>query len=130
MPSSSSVSLDILISGAGIAGPCLAYWLSRLIPSSQITIVERSPEPRLGGQAVDLRSSCLPIVKKMGLLGKVKEHNTTEVGMQFVYRDGKTKATFEVTGEEERQSGTFFLTLCLCFCVVFAISLEKSYELC
>lgn len=106
MPTSSAVSLNVLISGSGIAGPCFAYWLNRLLPSSKITIVERSPEPRLGGQAVDLRSSCLPIVKKMGLLGKVKEHNTTEVGMQFVYRNGKTRATFEATGEEERQSGT------------------------
>lgn len=105
MPSPSTVSLNVLISGSGIAGPCFAYWLNRLLPSSQIIIIERSPEPRLGGQAVDLRSSCLPIVKKMGLLGKVKEYNTTEVGMQFVYRDGKTRATFEATGEEERQSG-------------------------
>ncbi|XP_014552158.1 hypothetical protein COCVIDRAFT_110990 [Bipolaris victoriae FI3] len=106
MPSPSTVSLNVLISGSGIAGPCFAYWLNRLLPSSQIIIIERSPEPRLGGQAVDLRSSCLPIVKKMGLLGKVKEYNTTEVGMQFVYRDGKTRATFEATGEEERQSAT------------------------
>ncbi|EMD64686.1 hypothetical protein GGP41_003035 [Bipolaris sorokiniana] len=106
MPTSSAISLNVLISGSGIAGPCFAYWLNRLLPSSQITIIERSPEPRLGGQAVDLRSSCLPIVKKMGLLDKVKEYNTTEVGMQFVYRDGKTRATFEATGEEERQSAT------------------------
>ncbi|EUC40956.1 hypothetical protein COCMIDRAFT_30182 [Bipolaris oryzae ATCC 44560] len=106
MSTSSTARLNVLISGSGIAGPCFAYWLNRLLPSSQITIIERSPEPRLGGQAVDLRSSCLPIVKKMGLLGKVKEYNTTEVGMQFVYRDGKTRATFEATGEEERQSAT------------------------
>lgn len=103
----SSPPLNILISGSGIAGPSLAFWLSRLIPTSKITIVERSPEPRLGGQAIDLRSSCIPIVKKMGLLDKVKELNTTEVGMQFVYRDGKRRATFEATGEEERQSGTY-----------------------
>ena len=75
------------------------------MPTCQITILERAPEPRLGGQAVDLRSSCLPIVKKMGVLEKVKEKTTTEVGMQFVYRDGQRRATFEATGEEERQSG-------------------------
>jgi 2-polyprenyl-6-methoxyphenol hydroxylase-like FAD-dependent oxidoreductase len=75
------------------------------MPTSHITILERAPEPRLGGQAVDLRSSCLPIVKRMGILEKVKEKTTTEVGMQFVYRDGQRRATFEATGEEERQSG-------------------------
>ncbi|KAI4705268.1 hypothetical protein J4E81_000148 [Alternaria sp. BMP 2799] len=105
MPSATQP-LNILISGSGIAGPVTAYWLHRFMPTCQITIVERSPEPRLGGQAVDLRSSALPIVKKMGILEKVKEKTTTEVGMQFVYRDGERRATFEATGEEERQSAT------------------------
>jgi hypothetical protein len=49
----------------------------------------------------------VPIVRKMGLLEKVKEKSTTEVGMQFVYMDGKRKATFEATGNEEQQSGRF-----------------------
>jgi 2-polyprenyl-6-methoxyphenol hydroxylase-like FAD-dependent oxidoreductase len=79
------------------------------MPTSHIIILERAPEPRLGGQAVDLRSSCLPIVKRMGILEKVKEKTTTEVGMQFVYRDGQRRATFEATGEEERQSGMSLL---------------------
>ncbi|KAI4616251.1 uncharacterized protein J4E87_008763 [Alternaria ethzedia] len=105
MPSATQP-LNILLSGSGIAGPVTAYWLHRFMPTCQITIVERSPEPRLGGQAVDLRSSALPIVKKMGILEKVKEKTTTEVGMQFVYRDGERRATFEATGEEERQSAT------------------------
>ncbi|RYN84065.1 hypothetical protein AA0119_g4977 [Alternaria tenuissima] len=105
MPSATSP-LSILINGSGIAGPVTAYWLHRFMPTCQITILERAPEPRLGGQAVDLRSSCLPIVKKMGVLEKVKEKTTTEVGMQFVYRDGQRRATFEATGEEERQSAT------------------------
>ena len=100
--------LNILISGSGIAGPCTAFWLSKFLPTCRITILERAAEPRLGGQAIDLRSSCLPIVKKMGLLEKVKEKTTTEVGMQFVYRDGVTKATFEATGSEEFQSGKFW----------------------
>ncbi|RMZ73377.1 salicylate 1-monooxygenase [Pyrenophora seminiperda CCB06] len=97
--------LNILISGSGICGPSCVYWLHRFLPTAQITIVERSPEPRLGGQAVDLRSACIPIVKKMGLLETVKERNTTEMGMEFVYLDGKRKALFPKSGEEERQSG-------------------------
>jgi hypothetical protein len=47
----------------------------------------------------------------MGILEKVKEKTTTEVGMQFVYRDGQRRATFEATGEEERQSGKSSLWL-------------------
>jgi 2-polyprenyl-6-methoxyphenol hydroxylase-like FAD-dependent oxidoreductase len=103
--------LKILISGSGIAGPCTAFWLSKFLPTCRITILERAPEPRLGGQAIDLRSSCVPIVRKMGLLEKVKEKTTTEVGMQFVYIDGKRKVTFEATGNEEQQSGKCYQSI-------------------
>lgn len=96
--------LKVLIIGSGIAGPCCAFWLHKLLPSSSITILERFPEPRLGGQAVDIRSAAVPIVDRMGLLPKVKEKTTTEVGMEFVYADGKTKATFPATGDSQQQS--------------------------
>lgn len=96
--------LDVLISGSGIAGPCVAFWLHKFLPSSRITILERSPTPRLGGQAIDLRSAAVPIVDRMGLLGKVKDKTTTEQGMEFIYADGKTKATFPVSGNVEQQS--------------------------
>ena len=45
--------MDVLISGAGIAGPALAFWLSRFGFSP--TVVERAPSLRSGGQAVDFR---------------------------------------------------------------------------
>jgi 2-polyprenyl-6-methoxyphenol hydroxylase-like FAD-dependent oxidoreductase len=99
--------LDILISGTGIAGPCLAFWLVKFIPTCRITILERFPAPRLGGQAIDLRSSSVPIVRKMGLMEKVKDKHTTETGIQFVYADGVTKATFDATGNEENQSSKY-----------------------
>ncbi|KAL6711745.1 hypothetical protein ACN47E_002788 [Coniothyrium glycines] len=98
--------LKVLISGAGIAGPCFAFWLHEFLPDSKITILERAPEPRLGGQAVDLRSSSVPIIKRMGLLERVMEKTTTEVGMEVVYVDGKEKATFPATGDSENQSLT------------------------
>ena len=102
----SSSPLNILISGSGIAGPCLAFWLHRLIPTCSITILERSPVPRHGGQAVDLRSASVPIVQRMGLLDAVRDKTTTEEGVQFVYADGKTKATFPASGNVEAQSAT------------------------
>ncbi|HEY4420896.1 MAG TPA: NAD(P)-binding protein, partial [Pseudonocardia sp.] len=46
---------NILISGAGIAGPALAYWLRE--NGFTPTIVEQAPAPRPGGQAVDLRGA-------------------------------------------------------------------------
>ncbi|KAF2029701.1 FAD/NAD(P)-binding domain-containing protein [Setomelanomma holmii] len=98
--------LKVLIVGSGIAGPCFAFWLNKVLPSSDITILERAPEPRLGGQAVDIRSAAVPIVERMGLLQAVKDKTTTEVGIDFVYADGKTKATFPASGDAEQQSMT------------------------
>jgi 2-polyprenyl-6-methoxyphenol hydroxylase-like FAD-dependent oxidoreductase len=98
--------LNILISGSGIAGPCLAFWLHKLIPTCRITILERSPTPRHGGQAVDLRSFSVPIVSQMGLLDLVRSKTTTEEGVQFVYLDGITRATFPASGNIEAQSAT------------------------
>lgn len=43
----------VLISGASIAGPALAFWLSRC--GYAVTVVERAPDLRLGGQAVDFK---------------------------------------------------------------------------
>jgi 2-polyprenyl-6-methoxyphenol hydroxylase-like FAD-dependent oxidoreductase len=102
--SDNSTHLKVLIVGSGIAGPCLAFWLNKLLPSSDITILERAPEPRLGGQAIDIRSAALPVVERMGLLGAVKNKTTTEVGVDFIYADGKTKATFSASGNAELQS--------------------------
>lgn len=102
------IHLKVLVIGSGIAGPCFAFWLNKLLPSSDITILERAPEPRLGGQAVDIRSAALPVVERMGLLGAVKDKTTTEVGIDFVYADGKTKATFPASGDAEQQSSQFF----------------------
>jgi 2-polyprenyl-6-methoxyphenol hydroxylase-like FAD-dependent oxidoreductase len=96
--------LDVLISGSGIAGPALAFWLHKLVPGANITILERSPVKRYGGQAVDLRGPSVRVVERMGLLAAVKEKHTSEEGLEFVYANGKTSAKFPVSGNEEAQS--------------------------
>lgn len=106
--------LRVLVSGAGIAGPCFAFWLHKLLPSSQITILERAREPRIGGQAVDIRSAAVPIVERMGILQQIKEKTTTEVGIDFIYADGKTRATFPATGNDEEQSSKAKKTMDRC----------------
>jgi 2-polyprenyl-6-methoxyphenol hydroxylase-like FAD-dependent oxidoreductase len=73
---------SILISGAGIAGPALAYWLSR-VPNSgglDVTIVERSASPRTSGQAVDLRGPGVKVLQRMGLEAEVRRRHTNEKG--------------------------------------------------
>jgi len=66
---------NILISGASVAGPALAWWLAR--HGFRPTVVERAPDLRGGGYAVDFRGAAhLSVLTKMGLLDQVKERQT------------------------------------------------------
>jgi 2-polyprenyl-6-methoxyphenol hydroxylase-like FAD-dependent oxidoreductase len=64
----------ILISGASIAGPSLAFWLSRhgFLP----TVVERAPAIRPGGYAVDFRGASMQVLERMGILPEVQRVQT------------------------------------------------------
>ena len=73
---------DVLISGGGIAGPALAYWLVR--SGYRPTIVERAPAPRPGGQTVDLRGAGRTVVERMGLLPAVRAVTVEERGVAYV----------------------------------------------
>ena len=75
-----------LISGASIAGPTLGYWLAKA--GFEVTIVERSPAPRPGGQAIDIRGPALDVIDKMHLLPAVQELRTRHKGMSVVDVEG------------------------------------------
>ena len=90
----STLKLKVLISGAGIAGPCLAYWLARTRLDVSITIIERSPSPRVTGQSIDIHGPAVEIIKKMKLEEAVKSRHTTEQGTTFLNSSGKAFAQF------------------------------------
>jgi 2-polyprenyl-6-methoxyphenol hydroxylase-like FAD-dependent oxidoreductase len=73
---------DILISGAGIAGPALAYWLRRR--GFTPTVIERASGPRPGGQAVDLRGAAREVAARMGILDQVRRAHTGTRGLAYV----------------------------------------------
>ena len=60
----------ILISGASIAGPTLAFWLHRF--GFDVTVIERADELRLGGQNIDVRKEAQQVVQLMGLEDKIR----------------------------------------------------------
>jgi 2-polyprenyl-6-methoxyphenol hydroxylase-like FAD-dependent oxidoreductase len=67
--------MQILISGASIAGPVLAYWLTR--HGFDVTVVERAPALRkTGGHAVDLFRPAMEISERMGVLPRIEGHAT------------------------------------------------------
>jgi 2-polyprenyl-6-methoxyphenol hydroxylase-like FAD-dependent oxidoreductase len=80
----------ILISGASIAGPTLAYWLHRF--GFSVTIVERTPSLRLGGQNIDIKGAAQKIAGWMGIEEEIRAADTGELGVHFVNGDGVVKA--------------------------------------
>ncbi len=81
--------MRILISGASIAGPALAYWLSNY--GIDTTIVEVAPKLREGGYAVDFRGEVqLAVLDRMGLLDELRDHSTGGHPTRFVDAHGAT----------------------------------------
>jgi 2-polyprenyl-6-methoxyphenol hydroxylase-like FAD-dependent oxidoreductase len=81
----------VLISGAGVAGPALAYWLCRC--GFRPTVVERAAAPRDGGQAVDIRGAAIEGARRMGILDEIGQARTGTRGMSYVNSAGKRLAS-------------------------------------
>ncbi|ROO83521.1 2-polyprenyl-6-methoxyphenol hydroxylase-like FAD-dependent oxidoreductase [Actinocorallia herbida] len=78
--------LRILISGASVAGPAAAYWLNRY--GCAVTVVERAPSIRPGGQAIDVRGPALDVAARMGVLERLRAKAVGMRGMSVVDADG------------------------------------------
>lgn len=96
--------LNILISGAGIAGSTLAYWLARA--GSNITIIERAPEIRDSGLGVDIRGPAVEVIRRMGLEKQVRSRTTGEEGLAFVDSQDRTFAFFGIDLDNLESSPT------------------------
>lgn len=96
----------VLISGASVAGPSLAFWLSRF--GFQPTIVERAKQLRAGGYAVDFRGTSMEALRRMELLDAVKAEATNMGDMYYVDRRDREVATMPAaafSGELEIMRG-------------------------
>ncbi|UNI14820.1 hypothetical protein JDV02_001412 [Purpureocillium takamizusanense] len=104
--------LRVLISGAGIAGPALAFWLGRL--GHTCTIIERFPSLRANGQQVDLRKQGIEAARRMGILESIRAHIIDELGLQVVDSTGRQRALFARIEDDAagRQGFTSEFELC------------------
>ena len=93
---------NILISGASIAGPTLALWLNRY--GFTTTVVEKAPELREGGQAVDFRGNQMDVLRRSGLLDEVRRDQTGMGPQAILDERGRKAATMPpefISGEVE-----------------------------
>jgi 2-polyprenyl-6-methoxyphenol hydroxylase-like FAD-dependent oxidoreductase len=81
----------VLISGAGIGGPALAFWLAGR--GFQVTVVERAPALREAGYKVDVRGSATAVLRRMGLLAAARAADTGMRRITYVKRNGGPIAT-------------------------------------
>src|ERR1700728_2207893 len=77
----------VLISGAGVAGPTLAYWLAGY--GFRPTVVERSEGQRSSGNPVDVRGEAIDVADRVGVLPRLREPATSVSGMALVTASGR-----------------------------------------
>jgi len=84
---------SVLISGAGIGGTALAYWLHR--HGARVTVVERAAALRDGGYKVDIRGAALDVVARMGLLDDIRARRTDVRAGSVVNAAGRRVASMD-----------------------------------
>ena len=95
--------MKVLIVGAGIAGPTLAYWL--LQAGHEPTLVERAPELRRGGYLVDFWGAGFDVAERMGIVPELRRRGYVFTEARAVDRDGRRIASFDpsaVMGSTQR----------------------------
>ncbi|TVY86543.1 Transcription factor, partial [Lachnellula willkommii] len=112
---SCTTNIKILISGAGIAGTSLAFWLSKL--GHNIAVIGRFLSLRATGFQIDLRGRGIEVLKRMGLEAAFRYKAAPEEGLQIVdetkkrivYGAGKERARYvfgvSIEGLEETDPG-------------------------
>lgn len=86
----------VLISGASIAGPALALWLARY--GCAVTVVERAPKLRTGGQAVDFKGDThRTVLARMGVWDEVNRRQTGGHDQTVIDAAGRRLATIPGT---------------------------------
>jgi 2-polyprenyl-6-methoxyphenol hydroxylase-like FAD-dependent oxidoreductase len=76
----------VLVSGASIAGPTLAFWLNRY--GYDVTVVEKAGTIRAGGYPIDVRGTALEVVRRMGILPRLRDAHIDLRRLTFLNEDG------------------------------------------
>ena len=85
-------SRSVLVSGAGIAGPTLAYWLSRR--GFTPTLIERAPLFREGGYMIDFWGVGFDVADRMGLVPFLRQVGYNFDRIKFVDENDRVRSEF------------------------------------
>ncbi|MXO59605.1 FAD-binding domain [Altererythrobacter salegens] len=84
--------MEVLISGAGIAGPNLAWWLSQ--GGHRVTMLEKAPEPRRSGYIIDFWGKGYDLAERMGLMPRLQQVGYHVEQVRFLGKGGKETGGF------------------------------------
>jgi 2-polyprenyl-6-methoxyphenol hydroxylase-like FAD-dependent oxidoreductase len=88
----------VLVVGGGPAGSVTAFWLAKA--GFKVVVAERSTtEPY--GQGIDVTDEAVEVVRRMGLLEKIKSSTTGESGFSMVDDAGKEIASLGTNPAED-----------------------------
>jgi 2-polyprenyl-6-methoxyphenol hydroxylase-like FAD-dependent oxidoreductase len=85
---------SVLVSGASIAGPTLAFWLDRY--GFDVTVVERASAVRSGGYPIDIRGTAIGVIERMGFLPQINAAHIASRALTFVDAEGKAIGTIPI----------------------------------
>jgi 2-polyprenyl-6-methoxyphenol hydroxylase-like FAD-dependent oxidoreductase len=97
--------MHVLISGAGVAGPALAWFLAKT--GVRVTVVEKASSLMPIGQNIDVDGTALSVIKKMGLMSELRRLNTTEKGTDLVDTNGRIIASFPLSNGSASATSEF-----------------------
>ncbi len=86
--------MKVAISGAGIAGGTLAYWL--LHAGHEPVLIEHAPALRTGGYIMDFWGVGYTVAERMGIVPAVREAGFQVAEVRFLDNDGRKAGSFSV----------------------------------
>lgn len=97
--------MKVAISGVGVAGPALAYWLHRL--SHMPTLIEQAPALRRGGYMIDFWGVGYRVAQRMGIESAICEAGYQVQALRTVDRQGHTCVSLATDGFPRITGGKF-----------------------
>lgn len=97
--------MHIAVCGAGIAGPTLAFWLTR--SGHKVTLIELAPEPRAGGYMIDFWGVGYDVAERMGLREAVHAAGYDLQEVRYVDARGRTAGRIGVEVMQRELGGRF-----------------------
>lgn len=118
---------NILISGAGIAGTALAFWLKKF--GFHPTLVESAPKLREGGYAIDFWGAGVDVAEKMEILPDLEKAGLDIDEVSIIDRDNKRKCGINYTRLKELMNGRAYTLLRSDLAKIIYSKLDKDTEI-